>query len=95
MGDGPVGEPAVQPSSQAELVAADAVKLSDGRLLFAFIQKGGALAQKQVVLSSKIGWNLGPRFFGDGIDFQTLEMFESSISGIDLTWHNFYFCTGI
>lgn len=26
---------------QAELVAADAVKLPDGRLFFAFIQKGG------------------------------------------------------
>ena len=31
---------------KAELVAADAVKLSDGRLLFAFIQKGGSLAAK-------------------------------------------------
>jgi len=29
--------------AEAELVAADAVKLSDGRLLFAFIQKGGTV----------------------------------------------------
>ena len=73
-----------EPSSQAELVAADAVKLSDGRLLFAFIQKGGALAnKKRLPLVPK--W-MKPRseVFWDGIDFQTLKCLKS-ISGIDLT----------
>lgn len=34
----------VSDAVKAELLAADAVKLPDGRLFFAFIQKGGAWA---------------------------------------------------
>ena len=69
-----VGEPAVQPSSQAELVAADAVKLSDGRLLFAFIQKGGALAQQErLPVGSKMDETWVRGFLGMALTFKPLK----------------------
>ena len=41
-------QPATEARHQAELLAADAVKLPDGRLFFAFIQKGGTSVRKKV-----------------------------------------------
>lgn len=41
--------PTAHARGQAELLAADAVKLPDGRLFFAFIQKGGAWAMVEAL----------------------------------------------